>query len=334
MKRALLTVLIILAIILLIILLLRFFRKKNSSNSGGRHEKAEHFNETRNASPKAGAVRDKNSPKITSKGGDAASEEFSAAKENEYDKAFSTEEIQSEQKLSAAESASAEDAAVTIRAIPAEEPIPVTEAAANETEPPSAAPVKSGFSLNSAVQRASALKSLNRFSRVIAINIETPNNEHDSICNIGITVGDTEKCLSTNVTVNPEEPIDDVPDGMTEEEILNSPTLKELWPGMSRLLSGSLVIAHNSAYDLTILKKALKAYGLEVPEFYQACTYRMSRKFHPEFDSYKLGSICDHYGIPLDVTNAVSHSDACFDIFCRLVDEGQPVFDEAKPFIL
>ncbi|MDO5445112.1 MAG: exonuclease domain-containing protein, partial [Eubacteriales bacterium] len=201
-------------------------------------------------------------------------------------------------------------------------------------EQPAEAPAAKSFSLNSAVQKDSSLKTLNRFNRVIAINIETPNNEHDSICNIGITVGDTEKCLSTNVTVNPEEAIDDVPDGMTEEEILNSPTLKELWPGMSKLLAGSLVIAHNASYDLTILKKALKAYGLEVPEFYQACTYRMSRKFHPEFDSYKLGSICETYQIPLDVKNAVSHSDACFDIFCRLVDEGNPVFEEAKLFSL
>lgn len=190
------------------------------------------------------------------------------------------------------------------------------------------------FSLLSANQRASALKELGGFTRIIALNVETPNSLRDRICNVGITVGDTEKCLSTNVTINPEEDLDDVPDGMTAEQILSSPTLPELWPGMSRLFDGALIIAHNASYDLNILKKALNSYGLSAPSFSQACTYRMSRKFHPDFDSYKLGSICENYGIPLDITNAVSHSDACFDIFCKLVDEGHPVFDEAKPFTL
>ena len=182
--------------------------------------------------------------------------------------------------------------------------------------------------------RPSGLAATGSFSRIIAVNFETPNNEHDSICNIGITIGDQNNRISTNITVNPEEKVEDVPDGMTEEEILSSPTFKELWPELSRLFSGALVIAHNASYDLTILKKVLKAYDLPVPEFSQACTYRMSRKFHPEFDNYKLGSICQVYGIPLDVTNAVSHSDACFDIFCRLVDEGNDVFAEAKQFTL
>lgn len=209
----------------------------------------------------------------------------------------------------------------------------IEKEAAQDPAPKRNAP-GAGFSLGTANQRASALSTLGSFSRIIALNIETPNSDRNSICNIGLTIGDTENCLSTNITINPEVPVEDIPDGMTEEQILSSPTLKDIWPGMSRLFDGALVIAHNASYDLTILKKALNAGGLQAPDFSQACTYRMSRKFHPEFDSYKLGSICDHYGIPLDVTNAVSHSDACFDIFCRLVDEGQPVFDEAKPFIL
>lgn len=294
MKQALFTILIILVIILLIIFLLRFFRGKNKATASGKHEKDEKV---------SGAPEED-------------FEVFSSEREKEFEKA------------------TVEDSAEIGRTIPGEEPASVTEEDAKKAGEPDTAPIRNGFSLNSAVQKDSPLKSLNRFSRIIAINIETPNNEHDSICNIGITVGDTENCLSTNVTINPEEPLDDIPDGMTKEEILNSPTLKELWPGMSRLFSGSLVIAHNSAYDLTILKKALKAYDLEVPEFYQACTYRMSRKFHPEFDSYKLGSICETYQIPLDVKNAVSHSDACFDIFCRLIEEGYPVFEEAKLFSL
>ena len=38
--------------------------------------------------------------------------------------------------------------------------------------------------------------------------------------------------------------------------------------------------------------------------------------------------------IDLEVGNAVSHSDACFGIFTKLIEEGFPVFSEAKPFSL
>ena len=337
MNRTFTTILIILILILLILLLLWFFRRKKRNDACGKHEKAETL--TTEKKPAAGggtpeaADSSEKVPKAAElKATDAVKPAESAVKAIPEDQEEVYKLFCEEAPAPAAEALTEDEAPA--EEVPAEEDAPAVEDAPAEEIPVKEVPVRNSFPMNEAVQRDSALKSLDRFSRVIAINIETPNNEHDSICNIGITIGDTEKCLSTNVTVNPEEPIDDVPDGMTAEEIQNSPTLKELWPGMSKLLAGSLVIAHNASYDLTILKKALKTYGLEVPEFYQACTYRMSRKFHPEFDSYKLGSICEIYQIPLDVKNAVSHSDACFDIFCRLADEGKPVFQEAKLFTM
>ena len=181
---------------------------------------------------------------------------------------------------------------------------------------------------------AAGFEKLNGYRRVVAINVETPNSDNDRICNIGISVGDGEGIKSSALRINPEVQLDDVPDGLTADDILSAPTFPQLWPELSALFEGSLVLAHNTAHDLNILKKVLKAYDLSTPEFDYACTYRTARKFHPEFDNHKLGTICNIYGIPLDTRDAVSHSDACLEIFRHLTDEGQPFFDEAKKFTL
>lgn len=204
-----------------------------------------------------------------------------------------------------------------------------------EPEPPAepeepAAKSLIGFSKSA----AEGLSDLNGYKRVIAINVETPNAENDRICNIGISVGDASGIESAAVRINPEVQLDDVPDGLTADDILNAPTFPQLWPELSALFEGSLVLAHNTAHDLNILKKVLKAYGLSAPSFDCACTYRTSKKFHPEFENHKLGTICSLYGIPLDTGDAVSHSDACLEIFRRLTAEGKPFFDEAKAFTL
>lgn len=215
------------------------------------------------------------------------------------------------------------------------------EAAPEEALPEEAAPQRSAPKAEKSKtyikfkdMAPSALKDLGGFSRVIAINVEAPNSKRDRICNMGMTIADTKTKLSTTMQINPEEALDDIPNGMNPDDILSAPTFEMLWPELSRLLDGSLVIAHNTAYDLSILKKAILSYDLPCPSFSSACTYRMSRKFHPEYESYKLGAICEKCGIDLEVGNAVSHSDACYGIFTKLIEEGFPVFSEAKPFSL
>lgn len=181
---------------------------------------------------------------------------------------------------------------------------------------------------------AAGFGDLHGFRRVVAINVETPNSDNDRICNIGISVGDGNGIRSSALRINPEVQLDDVPDGLTAEDILSAPTFPQIWPELSALFEGSLVLAHNTAHDLNILKKVLKAYSLSAPDFDYACTYRTARKFHPEFENHKLGTVCNVYGIPLDVRDAVSHSEGCLEIFRHLVDEGQPFFEEAKKFTL
>lgn len=207
----------------------------------------------------------------------------------------------------------------------------VEKPAVRTAEPEAAA--KERF-LSFSKSAAEGLSNLHGYKRVVAINVETPNAANDRICNIGISAGDAGGIESAALRINPEVQLDDVPDNLTADDILNAPAFPQVWPELSALFEGSLVLAHNTSHDLNILKKVLKAYGLSAPEFDCACTYRTSRKFHPEFENHKLGTVCEIYGIPLDTGDAVSHSDACLEIFRRLTAEGHPFFDEAKKFTL
>lgn len=314
--------LIILIILLILFLLWWFFCRKKKCCKKEEYEKAE-------AAPARSA---KPAGPETAANYDAFDvvEEFKA---NENGEVY-IKPAKPEKAAEPVKAAEPEKAAAPVKAAEPEKAVEFKAFEASETvngPVKAAAPEKKAF-FSFSDCTAAGFGNLNGYRRVIAINVETPNSDNDRICNIGISVGDGSGIRSSALRINPEVQLDDVPDGLTADDILNAPTFPQLWPELSALFEGSLVLAHNTAHDLNILKKVLKAYGLSAPDFDYACTYRTTRKFHPDYENHKLGTVCNIYGIPLDVRDAVSHSEACLEIFRHLVAEGQPFFAEAKKF--
>ena len=173
-----------------------------------------------------------------------------------------------------------------------------------------------------------------KYKRIIAINLEAPNTENDRICEYAMVYDDNGKKYSAVNLVDPETAINHEATRALIEKAGKCPTFPELWKELYSLFDGSLVIAHNTAFDVSVLKKTIAAYGLAFPKFDVACTYRMSKKYHPELDNFKLGTVCKFYDIPLDAEDAVSHGNACYEIFRKLISEGVSISEEAKEFSL
>lgn len=92
--------------------------------------------------------------------------------------------------------------------------------------------------------------------------------------------------------------------GITPEMTLNSPSFDVLWNNIKDLFNGNFVVAHNAAFDLDVLNKALEYYNIEPPILMgHACTYRLT--------NMALKEACSTYSVKLD-----SHHDGLCDAEC------------------
>ena len=163
--------------------------------------------------------------------------------------------------------------------------------------------------------------------RYIAFDVETPNRNSDRMSAIGLTVVEDEAVLQSYYTlVNPEVPFDPFHirlTGITPAMAAEAPTFSELWPSLAPLLGSGVLAAHNAPFDLAVLGRCLRAYGIRwraaVPYL---CTCQMSRRLLPQLPDHRLDTLCRYCGISLNHHHAGSDSRACGELLARHLQAG------------
>ena len=163
-------------------------------------------------------------------------------------------------------------------------------------------------------------------ARYIAFDVETPNRYNNRMSAIGIAVVEDGRIADSFYSlVDPEQPFDwfnTQLTGIDSEAVAGAPTFYELWPQIEPLLSSGVLVAHNAPFDMGVLRKCLRAYGVEwrdqVPGL---CTVLMGRRLLPGV-SHRLNDLCAYYGIELDHHRADSDSLACARILIRYMESG------------
>ena len=138
-----------------------------------------------------------------------------------------------------------------------------------------------------------------------AIDFETATASRDSACAIGIAVVD-----DGNVTVKrswlikpPNNEYDDFNisiHGITPEHTLTALSFDRVWPEVLEHIGERVVIAHNTAFDISVVRKSAALYDLPLSELRFACTYRMAKSTWPNRWNYRLDSLASELGITLD----------------------------------
>ena len=162
--------------------------------------------------------------------------------------------------------------------------------------------------------------------RYIVFDVETPNRYNDRMSAIGITVVEDGKIIKEMFSfVNPEEPFDQFNTDLTgidAHTVADAPTFPELWPQIRELFESGILVAHNAPFDMGVLKKCLKDYGLQWKDRAKyCCTVQVGRKAVPGM-RHGLADMCEHYGISLDHHKADSDSRAAAEILLRYLREG------------
>jgi DNA polymerase III subunit epsilon len=162
----------------------------------------------------------------------------------------------------------------------------------------------------------------------VAIDFETANEKRNSACSLGITVVKNNRIAEERYwLIRPEEmrfaPVNIMIHGIYPAQVVNEPTFDLLWPEILPYIENSLVIAHNAAFDISVLRNTLAYYQIPFPYFTYGCTLAMSRKYFSYLPNYKLNTVSKHLGYTFQHHHASADASACANILIEIAQELQ-----------
>ncbi len=129
----------------------------------------------------------------------------------------------------------------------------------------------------------------------LALDFETATAQPDSPCELGIAV-------------------------------VRGGVVHQIWEEVAKLLQDQVIVAHNAAFDMTVLRSTLASLNLDHPTFQYFCSVSMSRKVWPGRNSYGLRPMCDMHGIQFKHHRAGNDAEATAELVLRATDL-RPSFD-------
>ena len=163
--------------------------------------------------------------------------------------------------------------------------------------------------------------------RYIAFDVETPNSCNDRMSSIGIAVVEDGEIVDNFYSlVNPESHFDYYNvalTGITPEMVRGEPTFPELWEKIEPIMSSGMLVAHNAPFDMSVLAKCLRDYGIVWKRRAgYCCTCQMARRLMKGLPNHRLNTICYELDIELDHHDAGSDARACAEVLRWLLPKG------------
>lgn len=153
----------------------------------------------------------------------------------------------------------------------------------------------------------------------VAFDFETANYRSTSACALGLVrVSGGEIVSTASRLIRPVpfyfNPFNISIHGIRPEDVTAEPEFDEIWPLLSDYFNGRTLIAHNSAFDLGVLRGLLDHFNLARPEIRCLCTVRIARRVWPGRSSYRLSSIARALGIRFRHHDALEDARAAAEI--------------------
>lgn len=173
----------------------------------------------------------------------------------------------------------------------------------------------------------------------VAVDFETATAHRHSPCEIGLTVVKNGRVTDTLAWLikPPQYPhfngFNVAIHGIRPDDVATAPTFADLWPTLRPYLTDCLLVAHNAAFDVSVLRHTLAHYGLAAPESLRyTCTVQIARQVWSGLENYKLPTLCRHHAIGLQQHHrAGGDAQACAEILlCAARDTGSATVAELE----
>ena len=110
--------------------------------------------------------------------------------------------------------------------------------------------------------------------------------------------------------------------GIAEADLDGAPSLTDVWPELLPYLHRQLVVAHNSAFDVSVLEHTLNDFGVPIPAFHCLCSVKLAKVAWPQLERHRLNDLATHFNIALNHHDALSDARACAEITVHALRSG------------
>lgn len=160
----------------------------------------------------------------------------------------------------------------------------------------------------------------------IAIDFETANEKRESPCSIGIVVVEKGEIVKReHFFIKPKEmrflPMNIGIHGIRPRMVEDKLEFNELWEELKIYFKETTVIAHNAAFDISVLRKTLELYQIEKPDFNYICTMKLAKNFYSNLKDSKLNTVNDFLGFKFNHHNALADAEAATNILLNIANE-------------
>ncbi len=146
----------------------------------------------------------------------------------------------------------------------------------------------------------------------VALDFETANYKHTSICQIGLVVFENGEIVDkqsflVKPTPNYFENLHISIHGIKPEMVKDKPTFDEYWNKISHYFKNREMIAHNASFDFSALRHTLQYFNIPFPSTTYYCSMFLSKRVLTGLINFQLPTVCKYYNIEF------SHHDALND---------------------
>lgn len=107
--------------------------------------------------------------------------------------------------------------------------------------------------------------------------------------------------------------------GISQAMVDDAPAPEDVLPRLANMLRGRVLVAHNSRFDVRVLRQAFARAALEWPDPPVICTVQMARRFAPLQRRRGLATLAGALGIDVEeVHRALPDARTCARVFCAL----------------
>jgi DNA polymerase-3 subunit epsilon len=160
----------------------------------------------------------------------------------------------------------------------------------------------------------------------VAVDTETANQSRGSICSLALVRFDQGRAVDSFYTlvkppaeVSQFNPFHVGIHGIHEADVKDAPPFPDAWRGAEDFIGDDLVVAHNAAFDMSVIRSAHRFSGLEHPRIDYACTLVTARRML-DLLSYGLPWVADALGVTLvNHHHALADATAAGEVMAALV---------------
>ncbi len=141
--------------------------------------------------------------------------------------------------------------------------------------------------------------------KIACLDFETANYSRISACAVSVALFQEGRLMESPYwLVKPPQDHDDfLPEwtkeihGLSRFDVQHEPEFPGIAASlMQRLSAADIVVAHNAAFDMSVLRSTLEHFDLAAPAFSYLCTCQLARRVWPGLPDHRLNTVAAHIG--------------------------------------